>query len=336
MERFRMLKAKRRRLREEQEAMDGVLDPVRTRPPSTSPTLPFLSEAGMYCSSQSPHPHPTKRTCLDLSAASVLVLKEEDPVSVDISTNAPKGVSKLDPPAAVKRPPPARCVDFGAAVDLMNNNGTGGVDQEGQDDKEEEIRRRDDTRDKGDGITEEANDGLYHDDEVNGQERNESHLEAPRQKRTIKSFKDRLEQLKSYKAKHGHVHVTVKQDKVLGKFCVNMRSARRGKENGTGTSRTVITEDRIKALDELGFDWGEKTKTKAKAKSFEDRIEELKAFKAKHGHVHVTVKQDKSLVTFCKNTRAARRGTRGTGRMPITDNRISALDELGFDWAPGP
>jgi len=55
-----------------------------------------------------------------------------------------------------------------------------------------------------------------------------------------------------------------------------MRSSRRG--NGRGT---VINEDRIKALDELGFDWGLKTT------SFEERTDELKVFKEKHGHVRV-------------------------------------------------
>jgi len=70
-------------------------------------------------------------------------------------------------------------------------------------------------------------------------------------------------------------------------------------------------------------------KTKTKAKSFEERIEELEACKAKHGHVRVTVRHDQSFAKFSQNTRAARRGT---GRMPIIDNRIKALDELGFDW----
>jgi len=242
-------------------------------------------------------------------------LKEEDPV--DIRTHAPNEVSKLDPPA-VKRPP-ARCVAFGAA-DLMSNNGTDGVDQEDQDGTEEDITRRDD-RDKGDGITEEVNDGLQHDDELNGQEKNDSHVEVPRQKRTKKSFEERIEKLTSFKAKHEHVHVTAKHDKSLGSFCREMRCARRARGNGR---RKVMTEDRIKALDELGFDWGDKKK------SFEERIEELKAFKAKHGHVHVTLKHGKSLYGFCNHVRCAHRG-KGTS-MTITEDRIKALDELGFDW----
>ena len=135
---------------------------------------------------------------------------------------------------------------------------TGGVDEEGQDDKAEEIGRRD-HRDKGDRTTEDANDdGLQNDDEVdevNEQAKNDSHLEGGRQKRIIrsnnpwKSFDERLEALKVFREKHGHVRVTVKHDKSLGWFCTNMRSAGRGKGNMT------ITEDRIKALNELGFEW---------------------------------------------------------------------------------
>ena len=263
-----MLKAKRKRLREEQESMDGV-EPVRNNP---SPTL-TLSE-GMNCRSEPPHP--AKRACVNLCAANVRVLKEEDPV--DISIHVPtEEVSKLEPPA-VKRPQ-ARYVDFGAAAELMSNasGGFGQDGQEGQDEKEEEIARPD-YRDEGDGIKEEAKDGLLNDEEVNAQEKKtDSHLEDRRQKTTSKSFEKRIEELVAFKAKHGHVRVTVKHDKSLGVFCKNMRSARRR----TGGGGTVITEDRFKALDELGFEW------EVKNNSFYERIEELRAFKEKHGHVRV-------------------------------------------------
>jgi len=370
MERFRMLKAKRKRLREEQESMDGV----------------GIKLEDMNCSPQVPHP--TKRAC----AGNARILKEVDHISVN--TRIPTAeVSKLDPPA-VKRPP-ARYVDIGAAE--LTSNASGGFGQEGQDDKEEEIARRV-YRDEGDGITGEAKDGLLNDDKVNGQEKTVSNLEVGRQKRPPKSFEDRIEDLEAFKEKHGHVLVTEKHDKSLARFCINMRAARRG----TNTGRTVInevrinaldelgfawdkknsfeerieemqafkekhghvrvtgkhdkrlhdfcvnmryarrnpgtgmtiTEDRINALDELGFEWGGKTLGFAggKKKSFEERVEELKAFKEKHGHVRVTVKHDKSLARFCINTRAARRG-KGSRKVPAQD-RIKALDEMGFEWAP--
>ena len=134
----------------------------------------------------------------------------------------------------------------------------------------------------------------------------------------LKSFEKRVEELKAFKEKHGHVRVTGKHDKSLHRFCADVKSARRGTKPGK-----VITEDRIKALDELGFAW-------KMNKSFEERIEEVKAFKEKHGHVRVTVKHDKSLANFCKDMRCARRGTK-TGAV-ITEDRIKALDEVGFEW----
>jgi len=288
-----MLKAERKRLREEQESMD--IDAV------THPS-----------SSQSPRP--TKRPC----AGDVRILKEED--HIPANTCIPTEVSKLDPPV-VKRPP-ARYVDLSAAE--LISNASGGFGREGQDDKEEEIAKRDD-RDEGDGITEEAKDGQLNDDEVNGQEKKtDSHLEARRQYRNRKSFEERIEELEAFKAKHGHVCVTEKHDKNLARFCEHMRAAHRG----TRTTMT-ITDNRMKALDELGFTWGGKNKS-CMQNLFKKRVEELQAFMAKHGHVRVTVKHDKSLHKFCANMRYARRNP-GTG-MNITADRIKALDELGFTW----
>jgi len=301
-----MLEAKRKRLSEEQESMDMDADPVvvRAQHPS-SPTFLTLSE-GMNCSSQSA-PHPTKRAC----AGNARILKDPD----HIPGNACIPAEVLD---LVKSPPPARYVDFGGA-DLMINNGTVGFGQEVQDNKE--VARRDD-RDKGDGFTEEANEGLQNDDEVNGQAKNNtSHSEFRKQKIITKSFDERIEELEAFKEKHGHVRVTLKQDKSLHWFCTTMRSARR-----TGT-KTVASDYRIKALEKLGFDWEVKNMNN---NPFEKRIEELAAFKEKHGHVRVTVKQDKSLGKFCENMRTARRGT--GKRRGITEDRIKALDQLGFDW----
>jgi len=172
-------------LREEQESMDRR---VRVD----------VKLEDVNCSSQYP-PRPEKRVCVDLAASSVRVLKEEDPAPVPVNTCIGSNeVSKLDPPAPVKRPPPARCVASDAATELMSND-TVGFGQDGQDDKEEVIIMRDDRRDKGDGIAEEAIDGLLNDDEVHGQEKNASHLEAPRQTRTRASFEERLEELQHSK-----------------------------------------------------------------------------------------------------------------------------------------
>ena len=274
------------------------------------------------CSSRSPHP--TKRACADLAAENVRMLKEEDPVHVPVPVKTyicSTEVSKLDPPAPVKMPP-VRYVAFGAAAgDLVMSTGTVGFGQEGQDDKEEDIRRQDD-RDKGVGIGEESKDGLKNDDDVNGQEKNDGHLEDQRKKRKRnwnKKFEGPIEELKSFKAKHGHVRFTEKHGQSLASFCTTMRSDRR-----PANSRAI---DRIKALDELGFDWEDGDT------SFEERVEELKAFKEKHGHVRVTEKHGDRLYRFCRGMRYARgRAKRTRTRKEMAEDRIKALDELGFEW----
>lgn len=62
---------------------------------------------------------------------------------------------------------------------------------------------------------------------------------------------------------------------------------------------------------------------------FEDRIEQLKIFKAHFGHINVREKVDKSLYEYGRNMR---RGRRGKGSAKITEERIAALDAIGFDW----
>ena len=144
------------------------------------------------------------------------------------------------------------------------------------------------------------------------------------------SFEARLEQLKSFKEQHGHLRVTEKLDKKLAAYCNNLRQARRKPEAGI----MIITEDRIKALEDLGFEWNIIKRSGAQnnvsTKTFEERVEELKAYKEKFGELIVTPKNDKSLSNFCKSIRAARRNPE-SGRQ-VTEERIKMLDEIGFPW----
>ena len=72
-----------------------------------------------------------------------------------------------------------------------------------------------------------------------------------------KSFEKHIEQLQAFKEAHGHLRVTNTLDKNLAAFCGDMRHARR-KPDSPGM---IITADRIKALDELGFEWNEQKTT---------------------------------------------------------------------------
>ena len=68
-------------------------------------------------------------------------------------------------------------------------------------------------------------------------------------KQTLTSFSDRLEELRQYKIKHGHVNVKEAENKSLYHYCLNIRLARNGK------GKAKITPERIASLDALGFDW---------------------------------------------------------------------------------
>ena len=59
----------------------------------------------------------------------------------------------------------------------------------------------------------------------------------------------------------------------------------------------------IASLNAVGFDWTVRTREK----SFEQRIDDLKVYKDKHGHVNVKKREDKSLNQFCYHIRHARK-----------------------------
>jgi len=143
--------------------------------------------------------------------------------------------------------------------------------------------------------------------------------------RNYNSFEDRIEQLKAYKEKHGQLSVTRNEDKSLAEFCSNIRLARK---NARKKGRVKVTNDRIASLDALGFDWSHKERNYM---PFEDRIDQLKAYKQKHGHLNVTRNEEKSLAAFCHRMRTGRRNPEKSNTK-LTDDRIASLDALGFPW----
>ena len=134
-----------------------------------------------------------------------------------------------------------------------------------------------------------------------------SSVDMPKKTTHNKTFDDRFEELMAYKAKHGHINVTLKattfEEEGLYNFSQRMRRAREAPE------KRVLTAERIALLDSIGFSWvREQKKTEISPpskksvdddlssvvpkaathnKTFEDCFEELKAYKAKHGHIKV-------------------------------------------------
>ena len=144
------------------------------------------------------------------------------------------------------------------------------------------------------------------------------------------SFNDSFEDLKAYKEKYGHVNVSRKTDKSLFNWCINIRSAR----NNPGEGKLKLPANRIAALDAIGFDWRSEgiSHTREKTILFQDRVAALRQYKEKHGHLSVTFKANESLYYWCANIRSARRGKVGKCKIKLTQERIAALDAIGFDW----
>ena len=72
------------------------------------------------------------------------------------------------------------------------------------------------------------------------------------QEYVTRSFDERIEELEEYKQTHGHVNVNRHEDSNLYQFCADVRhSLKMAKKNGTRKLR----EERIKSLDDLGFEW---------------------------------------------------------------------------------
>ena len=65
---------------------------------------------------------------------------------------------------------------------------------------------------------------------------------------------------------------------------------------------------------------------------FFDRVDKLRAYKEKHGHLNVREKEDQSLHGFCNNVRRARKGK---ASYRLDEGRIAALDAIGFNWNTG-
>jgi hypothetical protein len=156
-----------------------------------------------------------------------------------------------------------------------------------------------------------------------------------------KDFFDHVDELKTYKEKHGHLKVRYEKDASLYNFCANVRRSQRASRRaiitGKGKIYNRLDDGRIAALDAIGFEWEMRAgATRTKYNSFFFQVEELKAHKEKHGHLNVRKKENRSLYDFCRHMREARRAIilgKGPHRK-LTEDRIAALDAIGFNWNP--
>jgi hypothetical protein len=125
--------------------------------------------------------------------------------------------------------------------------------------------------------------------------------------------------LKAFKKEHGHCNVPMRYppNRRLGHWVNGIRQQKR---------RGALAKEKIIVLDGLGFSW--LRRRRGIMVPWEQRIEDLKAFKKEHGHCNVliTYKPCPTLGRWAQNVRARRK------RGELTEEQILSLDALGFRW----
>lgn len=120
-----------------------------------------------------------------------------------------------------------------------------------------------------------------------------------------KSFSELI----AYKTEHGNLQVPQSTNGLGGWIS----QQRKGRKKGQ------ISEDRIRRLDEIGFDWD------PMESQWEASFNEFVAYKAEHGDINVP-QSASSLVLWIRNQRQSRK------KGELSEDRIRRIDEIGFDW----
>lgn len=138
--------------------------------------------------------------------------------------------------------------------------------------------------------------------------------------RYVRIWQRRLKELAAFKKKYGHCSVSTvsKTHASLGCWVRTQRGKRR---------RGQLSQGQIKALDELGFDWGMPHSNS----TWESMYNALAAYWRARGQCRVSRsdKENVRLADWIKWQRRARR------KGILSADRIRRLDELGFSWTPG-
>lgn len=88
-------------------------------------------------------------------------------------------------------------------------------------------------------------------------------------------------------------------------------------------------KDRKAKLDELGFVWRKQTQRV----QWIDRFEQLKQYKAENGHCNVPKNDfNRELGTWCQANRNNYIDKKKGKKSPMTEERISLLESVGFQW----
>ena len=145
-----------------------------------------------------------------------------------------------------------------------------------------------------------------------------------------------LEELRQFREEHGTAIIphTFSLNPELAYWAKNQRVAYRRMVLG---KTSTMTKERAKSLEDLGFQW----KLQGSGSSLYNtkwfqRCLELKQFQLEFGHTNVpqNYKPNPTLVFWINAQRVQRRKLDKGEPSPLSEERVKALDELGFVWYP--
>ena len=144
------------------------------------------------------------------------------------------------------------------------------------------------------------------------------------------TWADRVQMLRDFKEKNGNLKIPVSHPD-LGWFVSSQREEWRKRQEGHSTS---LTDERYTDLNELGFVWvagKRKGPVTQPRKSWEERYQELLAFRQEYGHACVP-QHYPGLGYWVHAQRNAYRALKKGKKSSMTHEKANRLNECGFVW----
>ncbi|EJK68864.1 hypothetical protein THAOC_09923, partial [Thalassiosira oceanica] len=135
---------------------------------------------------------------------------------------------------------------------------------------------------------------------------------------SLPTWDERLEELREYKAAHGNCNVPKRKGFPLGGWVDKQRRQYRNDK---------LSGERVRKLNGLGFNWGTTQGPRGPLRPWDERLQELKEYKAVRGNCNVPKSQGQ-LGRWVEKQREKRR------KGKLSEVRIRNLDDIGFNWSP--
>mmetsp|Transcript_4918 Transcript_4918/g.9143 ORF Transcript_4918/g.9143 Transcript_4918/m.9143 type:complete len:425 (-) Transcript_4918:289-1563(-) len=141
------------------------------------------------------------------------------------------------------------------------------------------------------------------------------------------NWTEKFEELLEFRKENGHCLVPnlYPENPSLAQWTKRQRYQFKLRQNG---QRSTITDERIRALDQVGFIWD------SHAAIWSERLEELKQFREVFGHCNVPSRYEPNhqLAIWVKRQRRQYKNKLENKQHCMTDERQAALESIGFVW----